>query len=109
MAATAAKVPFADASPAEIRDAILPEDVPSFDEQYRRALQLAAETYRLDELEKTLRSWRLNAWQVTAEGPDAWRALLAMAERVLATGELPPHSVSNDRIRELLRERQTQA
>ncbi len=90
----------------KIRDVILPEDVPRVDEQYRRALQLAAQTYRLDELQKTLRLWRLNAWQVSAEGPDAWRALLAKAERVLAPGELPPHSVSADQIRELLGERQ---
>lgn len=89
MTATAVKIPFADASPAEIREAILPEDQDAFDRQYREALRVAAETYRLDDLEKTLASWRLNARQVAAEGPKAWRALLAKADRILTTGELP--------------------
>lgn len=105
MSATAVKVPFADASPAEIRDAILPEDQDDFDRQYREALRVAAETYHLDELEKTLALWRLAARQVAAEGPEAWRALLAKAERRLATGELPPGSAPAEKVEELIRTR----
>lgn len=74
MTTATVEIPFATASPAEIREAILPEDVPDFDRQYRHALNVAAQTYRLDELEKTLVSWRLNARQVAAEGPEAWQA-----------------------------------
>jgi len=51
MVATATKVPFADASPAEIREVLLPEELPEFERQYREALRVAAETYRLDKLQ----------------------------------------------------------
>ncbi|MCA1675697.1 MAG: DUF6247 family protein [Actinobacteria bacterium] len=40
------KVPFAEASPAELREAILPEEREQFDVDYRRALDAAAQTYR---------------------------------------------------------------
>jgi Family of unknown function (DUF6247) len=83
--ATTSRVPYATASPAELREAILPEDVPSFDEQYRAALNAAAETLRLDELEKFLAQWRRIAWSANAKGHDTWRALLAEAERRRAT------------------------
>ena len=109
MASTATKVPFADASPAEIREAILPEERDQFDSSYRRALDAAAETLRLDELTEFLAHWRRLAWCHTAHGHDAWRALMAKAERTLRTGELPPGTVSADEIRDMLRARQTTA
>jgi len=105
MTTATVEIPFATASPAQIREAILPEDVPEFDRQYRHALDVAAQTYRLDELEKTLVSWRLNARQVAVEGPEAWRALLARAQRRLATGEVAPGSVPSEKVEELIRER----
>ncbi|MBV9140336.1 MAG: hypothetical protein JO115_05380 [Pseudonocardiales bacterium] len=87
---TAVTVPFADAFPAEIRKVILPEDQPDFDRQYRAALDVAARTLRLDELEKFLTHWRRIAWSATARGNDSWRALLAEASRRLTGGEPPP-------------------
>ncbi|MGH3932728.1 MAG: DUF6247 family protein, partial [Pseudonocardiaceae bacterium] len=62
---TAVKTPFADASPAEIREAILPEDRPQFDRNFQRALDAAAATLRLDELERFLAHWRRLAWSHT--------------------------------------------
>ncbi len=61
MTAAAVKPPFANASPAEIR-ALLPEERPHFDRQYRRALEVAAESLTLDELHETLKCWRHVAW-----------------------------------------------
>lgn len=109
MTTTAVELPFATASPAEIRGAILPEDQPQFDEQFQKALQAVAETLRLDELDRFLEHWRRIAWSVTAHGHDSWRVLLAKAEHTLRTGELPPGTVSADEVRERLRVRQAQA
>jgi len=63
----------------------------------------------LDELEAFLAHWRRIAWSVAWEGPEAWRALLAQADRILATGQLPAGTVAADEIREKLRARQAQA
>ena len=102
---TAAKIPFADTSPAEIREAILPEDQPEFDRQWRAALAVAADTLSLDEVHKILASWRLMARQVSAQGPEAWRRLLSKAERTLRTGERPSGMVPMEEVDELIRER----
>lgn len=109
MAATAtSRFPYADASPAELRDAILPEDQDSFDDGYQRALDAAAQTLHLDELEAFLSHWRRIAWSVAWKGAEAWRALLAKADRILTTGQLPVGTVSVNEIREKLRVRQAQ-
>lgn len=92
MAATAVRVPFSDATPAEIREVLLPEELPEFERQYRRALEVAAETFSLDELAKTLRSWRRIAW-MTDSDPEAHRRMLHNVERTLRTGQSPPGSV----------------
>jgi hypothetical protein len=94
MSATATRPPFADASPAEIRAALLPEDQGSFDQEYRDALAEAGEDYHLDRLEQVLSNWRRVAWAVYAQGPDDYRAMLARAEHTLATGERMPGAVS---------------
>lgn len=91
--AAATKVPFAGASPAQLREAILPEDVPEFDRHYQRALDVARTTLRLDELEKFLELWRRVAWSANANGHDRWRAVLAEAQRRLAGGPPPPGMV----------------
>ncbi|MDQ3600520.1 MAG: DUF6247 family protein [Actinomycetota bacterium] len=43
-------------------EALLPEERPDFDRQYRRALEVAAESLTLDELHETLKCWRHVAW-----------------------------------------------
>lgn len=103
--ATTCRAPFATASPAELRKAILPEDVPEFDRGYREALNAAATTLRLDELEKFLAHWRRIAWSATARGHDHWRAVLARADHTLRTEEPPSGTVSEDEIEELIRAR----
>lgn len=90
---TAVKTPFADASPTEIREAILPEDRAEFERQYHEALNVAARTYNLGALEKMSTSWRLTARQLTAIGPEAWRKILAKAQHTLRTGERPADMV----------------
>ena len=92
MTAAATKVPFADASPAEIRAAILPEEQGDFDASLREALNAVAETLSLVPLEECLASWRLTAWAQTAKGHDAYRDMLTRAERILATGQPTPGS-----------------
>lgn len=92
MTAVAVKPPFANASPAEIRAALLPEERPNFDREYRRALEVAGETLTLDELHNTVECWRRIAWSTQAD-PEAHRRTLANAEHTLRTGELPAGSV----------------
>ncbi len=107
MAATATKVPFSDASPAEIREVLLPEELPQFEQAYAEALRQAREEYRLDKLEACLRSWRRIAW-MTASDPEAHRLMLQRAEYTLRTGgDILPGSrlVSQEEMEERLRAR----
>ena len=97
--------PFAQASPAELRESIVPEDRELCDEQYRQALDAAAETLTLDALEKFLAHWRRIAWSQTDMGHEKWWAMLARAEETLRTGESPPGTVSADEMRQRLRAR----
>lgn len=88
MTTVAITPPFADASPAEVRAALLPEEQPDFDREYRRALAFAAESLTLDELHATLTCWRRVAW-MTHNDPAGHRRMLRRAgERV--SGERIP-------------------
>lgn len=102
---TAMKPPFADASPAEIRAALLAEDQPEFDRQWREALTVAAEALSLDEVHDTLESWRRVAWLVSAHGHEGYRRMMAQAQETLRTGQSPPGSVEIDEIEALIRAR----
>ena len=107
MTTTAAKVPYVDASPAELREAILPEDRDQFDASFRRALDAMADSLSLEPLQQFLEHWRRIAWSAHAYGHDSWRQVLARAEYTLATGgERPPFDATAGEIRQLLRERQ---
>ena len=101
--AVATKVPFSDASPAEIREVLLPEEQPQFEEQYRQALRVAAETYSLDALHQTMQDWRRIAW-MTHSDPEAHRLMLARADYTLATRKRAPAAASAREVRELLGE-----
>lgn len=105
MTAAAVTIPFADASPAEIRAVLLPEDHPEFDRQWRAALTVAADTLSLDEVKETLESWRRVAWLTTVHGPEAYRRRMAQAEHTLRTGEAPPGTVGSDVVEALIAER----
>jgi Family of unknown function (DUF6247) len=102
MAATAVQIPYADASPAELRDAILPEDVESFDEQFQAALDTAAHTRRLDKLEAFLEQWRRIARSANHRGHNHWRQVLARADHTLHTGDVPTGAASEEQMAELI-------
>jgi hypothetical protein len=85
--------PYADASPAEVRAALIPEEAVEFDRQWREVMTRATDTLDLNEVLQTLDSWRRVAWLTTASGPDGYRRMLAQAEQRLRTGELPAGSV----------------
>jgi Family of unknown function (DUF6247) len=87
------KPPFADASPAEVRAALIPEEAAEFDLRWRAVLAEAAETFDLTNIFKTLDHWRQIAWMTTSHGPEAHRRMLAKAAEILRTGELPPGTV----------------
>lgn len=88
MTAAAVKPPFANASPGEIRAALLPEERPDFDREYRRALEVAAESLTLNELHETLECWRRVAW-MTRSDPAAHRRMLRTAAERLTGEEIP--------------------
>lgn len=84
---------FRDASPRDVRAALIPEEVDDFDRQWRAALAEAAETLDLTRVFEVLDSWRRRAIITQAYGPDSYRKMLARAEHTLRTGESPPGTV----------------
>lgn len=99
---TVQPVPFAGVSPAQIREAIPPEDQPEFDQQWRAALAAAADTLSLDEVHETLECWRRVAWLVTAHGLEGYRRMMATAEQTLRTGQGPPGGVPWEQVKNRL-------
>jgi len=95
MTVVAVTPPFADASPAEVRAALLAEEQPVFDVEYRRALGVAAELLTLDELHATLACWRRVAWMTDRDPVGHRRMLRAAAERL--SGEPIPSDESLER------------
>ena len=87
MTASATRPPFADASPATIRTALIPEEQPRFDREYRQALRVAAETFSLDELNKTLESWRRIAW--LCADPERYRRMWRHAAKLYTRQDIP--------------------
>ncbi|MGH3802978.1 MAG: DUF6247 family protein, partial [Pseudonocardiaceae bacterium] len=87
------RAPFADASPAQVRASLIPEDVAQFDRQWRVVMAKATEHLDLTEVLTTLDSWRRIAWLTTANGPEGYRRMLAQADHALRTGERPTGSV----------------
>jgi hypothetical protein len=100
-----ARPPFADATPAQVRAALIPEDVAEFDRQWRAVMAEAIETLDLTGVHRTLDSWRRIAWLTTVDGTDNYRRMLARVERTLDTGEMPPDSVPIERIKGMIAER----
>jgi len=88
--AGAGRPPFADASPAQLRAALTPEDVVEFDRQWRAAMATATETLDLTGVHQALETWRWVAWLTTKHGPEGYRRLPATAEQRVRTGERVP-------------------
>lgn len=104
MSPTATKVPFADASPAEIRDALIPEERGLFEAEYAEALREATEEYSLAKLYRVMECWRRIAWS-TQDDPDGHRLMLARAEYTEVTRQMAPTDASPGELRELLASR----
>ncbi len=96
---------FHDASPREVRAAIVPEEQPDFDRQWEHALAEAAESFDLTGVFCVLDSWRRRATITTHLGHHGYRQMLARAEERLRTGEAPADSVPLDEIKALIAER----
>jgi hypothetical protein len=76
---------FVDASPAEVRAALIPEAA-EFDREWRAVMSRAIDTLDLSEVLETLASWRRVARLTVAAGPEAHRAMYRRAAGRL-TGE----------------------
>jgi hypothetical protein len=96
---------FKDASPREVRAALVPEEQPDFDRQWRTALAEAAKSLDLTGVYRVLESWQRRAMITTHLGHDGYRQLLARAEERLRTGEASPNSVPLDEVKALIAER----
>jgi hypothetical protein len=96
---------FREASPREVRAAIVPEEQPDFDRQWRTALDDAAESLDLAAVFRVLDSWRRRATITTYLGHSGYRQMMTRAEERLRTGEAPPDSVPLDEIKALIEER----
>lgn len=94
--------PFAEATPAQVRAALLPEEVEIFDREWQAALAEAAETHELTGVFETLDSWRLIAWS-TQDNPAAHRRMLRTADN--AAAGIPGPTVPLGEIKALIRER----
>jgi hypothetical protein len=97
--------PFADASPAEVRAALIPEDAVKFDRQWRAVMAAATETLDLTEVHDILDSWRRVAWLTQANGAEGYRELLARAEHRLRTGEMPAGGMTIEEVKAMIAER----
>lgn len=92
-------VPFADASPAQVRAALTTEDAAEFDRQWPEVMARATHELDLSEVLETLAMWRRVAWVTTAIGPQQYRAAMASARHRLVTGERHPGAVPWGRLK----------
>lgn len=96
---------FRDASPKEIRAALIPEEQVQFDISWRTAMTEATEAQDLSGVFSSLATWRVHAEITQDLGHEGYRQWLARAERIARTGELPPGTVPLEDIQALIRER----
>jgi hypothetical protein len=94
--------PFSEATPAEVRAALLPEEVATFEREWKAALAEAAETLDLTGVHRSLESWRRIAWS-TQDDPAAHRRMLQAASKALAGERVS--TVPASEIKALIRER----
>lgn len=79
-----------EGTPAQIRDALIPEEVERFDDAYAEALRVAGETYSLTKLDACLEGWRRIAAMTAAQGHERHREMLALAAYITEHGHVPP-------------------
>jgi antitoxin (DNA-binding transcriptional repressor) of toxin-antitoxin stability system len=83
---------FADASPAQVRSALIPEEAAEFDHQWCEVMTRATETLDLTEVLAVLavlESWRRVAWLAMVNGPDAHRRMYRRAAAHRADEDIP--------------------
>jgi hypothetical protein len=83
------EVSFSDATPAEVRAALVPEEAAEFDQQWREVMAAATEALDLSEVLATLESWRRVARLTAATGPEAHRAMYRRASARLTGEDIP--------------------
>lgn len=81
--------PFADASPAQVRAALIPEEAAEFDRQWREVMRAATDTLDLTDVLAVLESWRRVAWMTSANGPEAHRRMYRRAAARLTDERIP--------------------
>ncbi len=91
--AAVAKIPYMDASPAELREAILPEDQPQFDPGYRRALDAAA-TAQIDSRAGSSAAASIATWSATSR-----RVSSALSAASTSPDRVVPVSRASTRVR----------
>lgn len=92
-ASTPDRRPFADATPAQIRDALDDREAAEFARQWRGAMDRARDRLDLAEVHDVLDAWRRIAWLLSELGTAGYRNMIASAEERVRTGERPPGSV----------------
>jgi hypothetical protein len=93
------KVPFVDASPAEVRAALIPEEAEEFDRQWAVVMARATRELDLTEVLETLESWRRIAWITAVNGPERHRQMLRTADERQRTGARDPNAISWEQLR----------
>lgn len=81
--------PFADATPAQVRAALISEEAVEFDRQWRAAMAAATESLDLTGVLALLESWRKIAWLTASAGPEAHRRMYRRAASSLTGREVP--------------------
>lgn len=85
--------PFADATPAQIREALGDREAVEFDRQWRSAMDRARDRLDLAEVHDVMEAWRRIAWLIAQLGATGYRQMIASAEERARTGERSPGSV----------------
>ncbi|MGH3778419.1 MAG: DUF6247 family protein [Pseudonocardiaceae bacterium] len=80
---------FFDATPAEVRAALIPEEAAEFDRQWREVMAKATETLDLAEVLETLDSWRRVARLTATNGAEAHRYMYHRAAAKLTGEDIP--------------------
>ena len=91
--------PFADASPAEVRAALIPEEAAEFDRHWAEVMAKATRDLDLTGVHRALESWRRVAWITATHGPEQHRKMLASVAERIRTGERAPGAVSWDELK----------
>lgn len=81
---------FADASPADVRAALVAEEAAEFERDWRAALDTATASLDLTEVFETLDAWRVVAALTAAAGPAGHREMYRRAAARLTGRDVPP-------------------